>query len=146
MKQAVIYCLQLSLLFVCLQSCTKKSTRISIDATAGQGILVIEDSIKSFGTVSKNVTRLISTSFDLKNTGKKLIVIQKVVLSCGCLSYNISSKIIKPNETAKLVININPKNQFGCLNQSAIIYPNAESASKTVRIKGEITGSIKVNN
>ena len=110
-----------------------------MDTKAGQGILVIEDSIKSFGSINKNETKLISTSFDLKNTGHKLIAIQEVVLSCGCLSYNMSSKIIKPNKTEKLVISINPKNQFGYLNKSAIIYSNAKNPPKIVRIKGEIT-------
>lgn len=139
MKQTIIYYLQLSLLLAGLQSCTGKTTGASVDTKAGQGILVIEDSIKSFGSINKNETKLISTSFDLKNTGHKLIAIQEVVLSCGCLSYNMSSKIIKPNKTEKLVISINPKNQFGYLNKSAIIYSNAKNPPKIVRIKGEIT-------
>ncbi|MDP3900586.1 MAG: DUF1573 domain-containing protein [bacterium] len=61
----------------------------------------------SFGKIAKT-GGVVSTSFDVKNSGSSALVISDITTSCGCTTAEISSKTIQPNATAELKINFDP--------------------------------------
>lgn len=102
------------------------------------GHLEIESSKYSFGKVHKSNQKNILCSFTLKNTGAKLLVIHKIDVSCSCVSIKTYPKVIEPNESKTLYVEISTKRQLGVFNKVIFINSNADNPLELVRIKGEI--------
>jgi len=69
--------------------------------------LIIEPSKYDFGIIDKK-DGVVSTTFIIKNTGKKFVTIKETSTSCGCTSVMLSSKDIKPEETSLLEVSFDP--------------------------------------
>lgn len=52
---------------------------------------------------------IVKATYIMKNSGINPLVIYYVIADCNCTSYELSKKIIQPNDTAKLVLAINTK-------------------------------------
>lgn len=125
----------LSLLFMLLFSCSSESNQ---PMESSSGYLYIPNARQSFGKVDKKNTKIIKCSFPIKNIGKKNIVIKKIDVSCGCMSVEMTSKILRPQEQHVLIVKIETKNRIGFFNKTIYINSDAENSLELVRIKGEI--------
>ena len=132
-------CIMLLIFSINTSSCnnSNKIEQIHNEKNA-KGHLEIDSSKYSFGIVHKSNQKNILCSFNLKNTGAKLLVIQKIDASCGCVSIRSYPKVIEPNESKTLYVEISTERQFGVFNKVIFINSNADNPLELVRIKGEI--------
>ena len=76
------------------------------------------------------------TTFRLKNTGEKPLVIQDVVTSCGCLTVDYPQELVQPGKEA--VIGVTYKaDSPGYFNKVVTVYCNTEDAPIKLWVKGE---------
>ncbi len=69
----------------------------------------------------------------LKNTGNKLLEIEKVEVSCGCTGTIVSSNKVKPGETGEVLVTFNSKNFSGKVHKSVTVVSN-DPANKSQKI------------
>ncbi len=74
---------------------------------ANSPIITINKTIHNFGKVERN--QKVSTNFTIKNTGKSELKINNVTTGCNCTSYTVDKEVIKPNDSATLVISYTPR-------------------------------------
>lgn len=128
--------IKLPLLFLLLlTSCSEPSNHVE---GVSSGHLYIENKVQSFGKVNKNKTKEIKCYFPITNTGDSTIVINKLDISCSCISAEISSKNILPHEQEIVTVKINTTNRLGVLNKSVFIKSNADNSVEIIRVKGQI--------
>ena len=121
---------KLLILFVLLFCLTSESCKENTSVTAHgteKGYLVVKKDKLSFGQINRNTNKNIKCSFELTNKGNKPITIHKIDVSCGCLSAEISSNIILPQEKTMLTIRVNPRKQLGHFNKSVYVNSDAEN-------------------
>ncbi len=77
----------------------------------------------------------------IKNSGDKNLIIKNIRTTCGCSKIDISSKNIRPNETAKLTVNLNKNSLSGSFHKIIFIETNDP---KNRFMKLNLTGTAKV--
>lgn len=102
------------------------------------GNLCIENKVQSFGKVNKNKVKEIRCLFPINNYGDSSITINKIDVSCGCISTEITSNIILPHEQQILTVKINTSNRLGYMNKAVFIKSNAQNSMEIIRVKGHI--------
>ena len=76
--------------------------------------------------------------FIIKNTGKKPLIINNVLTSCGCTTPSIPDKPIAPGAIEELVVSYDTKRK-GSFSKSITILSNAQEKSRmVVSIKGTV--------
>lgn len=128
---------------VSLYSCTNgsKSNRVLSSKTFSIGdsaYLSIVPQKYNFGKVNRNNSPQFDVNFDIENKGGTLLVINKVDVSCGCLSVKYPNEPIFPGKKAQITIQIDTRKQIGRFNKSVFIRSNASNDPELLRIKGEI--------
>jgi len=76
----------------------------------------------NFDTINEG--EVIKHIFEFKNTGKRLLVMRKMGVSCGCTASNLSSHEIEPNETGNIEVNFNSLGKKGYQRQNINIINN----------------------
>lgn len=131
-----------TLLGFCIASfiACNKITKVEQTQTTDSNVahLEINNPRYSFGVIHKSGQKHILCPFKLKNTGTKHLVIQKIDVSCNCISILEYPKTIAPSETKNLYIQINAEKQLGYFNKVVFLNSNADNALELLRIKGEI--------
>jgi len=100
--------------------------------------LIISPEKIDFGIVNRTEVPKLSRIVYLRNLGNKPIVIQKVDVSCGCITGTLSSGIILPDSQQQLNISVNITKQNGYFNKTIFINSSASNKLELLRIKGEI--------
>lgn len=67
----------------------------------------------------------VDMSFEIKNQGKKEIIIEKVETSCGCSSATPDPKTIKSGKSSKIKVTLNPKGKKGYNSWQVKIFTNS---------------------
>ena len=101
--------------------------------------LVISPSKYDFGTISRKKYPVLDISFNVENKGKSPLVIQKVDVSCGCISVDYPQYPIPSQKKAKLLVRITTTKQLNTFNKVVFIKSNAKNDVELIRIKGRIT-------
>jgi len=97
----------------------------------------IEQSSVDLGEFDWTIAQKIN--FTLRNQGKKLLIINDVVASCGCISLDYSKKPIKPGEDVSIVVTYKAeKPEY--FNKNLLVYANTQSP-----IQLTVKGSAKLN-
>lgn len=135
MKKQTFYVLGL-IVFCIMVACTK--SRVHRMIARNNGNLYIEDSILSFGKISKSKEKMISCIITLKNIGTSPVTIVDGRVSCGCMSVKIPAEPIRSNEIVDIPVVIHTENLLGAFNKSVVLYTDREMVNKIIRIKGEI--------
>lgn len=86
------------------------------------GRLIISPAKYDFGTIKEG--SIVSTNVFLKNIGNEPVVINSINNSSDCISYELSSKKIGPNENAIMKIELNTKNRSGKFTRTLTISAN----------------------
>lgn len=76
------------------------------------------------------------TTFILKNTGDKLLVIQDIVTSCGCTTVSYSKEPIQPGKETTLEVTYKAERPEHFA-KTITVYCNAEHSPLTLRISGD---------
>jgi hypothetical protein len=75
--------------------------------------------------------------YEFKNTGKTAVVITNVVGSCGCTATDYTKEPVLPGKSAKVTATYNATNK-GAFTKTVTVTTNAETAPKTLTLKGTV--------
>lgn len=107
-------------------------------AASGQPRVVVFPQSYNFGTVNEGDKA--KAVFRIKNTGDVDLIIYDVRPSCGCTVANLSSKKLKPGETATLEAVYNSVNANGTIYKNVVVNTN-DPGARTINLP--ITGTVK---
>ncbi len=111
---------------------------LTVNCFAGSVIDIIDGKDIKFGKFKANLAQ--KKVVVIKNNGDKNLIIKKIRTTCGCSKIDISSKNIKPNETAKLTVNLNKNSLSGPFHKILFIETNDP---KNRFMKLNLTGTAK---
>ncbi len=93
----------------------------------------------NFGKVQEG--KVYTHSFQFSNTGKETLLIKDVKSSCGCAVASISSKELKPGETASLKVELDTSNRKGRMSRTLTVISNdPEDPNKVLTLYAEVEG------
>lgn len=149
MKRVIVYtCTGFAVLLLGTVSCKQKDTTQRID---NKETYMVLDSSKvrnmpvlkfvknryDFGTAKKKDTP-IAVIFEFQNTGDVPLVIQKVDVSCGCLSADYPKEPILPNEKGTISVQVNVNDFTGAFNKTLFVKSNTIEDVILLRILGQV--------
>lgn len=70
----------------------------------------------------RTTSKQLQVKFDYENLTGETIIINRVKVSCGCLSVNYPKHPIKKNEQGQIEITFDPKGYIGHFQKSVIVY------------------------
>jgi hypothetical protein len=83
--------------------------------------------------------------FQIKNTGKADLVIQRVAPSCGCTATQLASPVIKPGSAEKVRVTFDTSGFIGDKTKTVLIASNdPQNPEKTVTLKGRVVSTYSV--
>jgi len=101
---------------------------------------------KTFDFGSRKDTEGVKHTFVIENKGDEDLIISKVKPSCGCTVAKLSSKILKPGETANIETNLSLKGRRGKMNKPITVYSNdPDSPTLMLKLVGEAVSLINVS-
>ncbi len=141
LRYSFVLIILLSILSSCVFNKQNESERDDSDSYIEDGRekhsqLVYDKDFHDFGTIKHG--EVVSYSFGFTNTGNIPLVIQDVIVGCGCTKPKLSKKILKPNELATMEIVFDSKGWLGVQHKSATIVSNGIQPRKSVTIKVNI--------
>ncbi|MBI9070019.1 MAG: DUF1573 domain-containing protein [Melioribacteraceae bacterium] len=84
----------------------------------------------NLGVVAKN--SVTEWKGEIKNVGKKVLVINEIKSMCSCITAYISNKRLEPGETAEFTLEFRPEDRVGSLSRTLEFYSNDPIESKQV--------------
>lgn len=97
--------------------------------------ITFESEVIDYGTIQKNADGL--RTFKFTNTGTAPLIISNAKGSCGCTVPTWPRQPVNPGESAEIKVKY-ATNRVGPINKSVTVTSNANSATKVLRIKGEV--------
>ena len=97
----------------------------------------IKDNHFDFGIVEDTVKTL-NHCFYISNHSKQACYISKIHRSCGCFTIFVNDKIIQPNDSIPIEIEINTKGQGAYIEKSAEVYVSNSKKPIEISIKAQI--------
>ncbi|MBQ6746640.1 MAG: DUF1573 domain-containing protein [Bacteroidaceae bacterium] len=88
-----------------------------------------------FGELSEGVSQ--QRIVNLKNTGNKPLIVQDVVVSCGCTKVKYPQTPIMPGETGEVVVSYDPDKKGG-FHKTVTLYCNAKQSPLKLSISGRV--------
>lgn len=76
--------------------------------------------------------------FNLKNTGRHLLVVHDVTTSCGCITVDYPKEPVRPGDVLPLTVTYRA-DEAGYFSKTATVYCNAEGAPLVLNVKGTAT-------
>ena len=95
---------------------------LTVNCFAGSAIKVVEGKDIKFGEFKANLAQ--KKVVTIKNSGDENLTIKNIRTTCGCSKIEISSKNIKPKETANLIIHLNENSLSGPFHKIIFIETN----------------------
>lgn len=106
-------------------------------AIYAQNIATNEESIDLGQILFRNPVTVV---YNLKNSGKKLLLLSDVRMSCGCTSVQYPHEDISPDKDFKVIVTYDAK-QMGHFEKLIALYSNAKESPVILRLKGIVVGS-----
>jgi hypothetical protein len=94
------------------------------------------DSAKNLGKVSEG--EKIEISYRFKNTGSELLIINNVVVSCGCTVAEKPQEPIAPGAEGSIKATFDTKGRLGTNHKTMAVYTNTKEAVSTVAFEVEV--------
>ncbi len=108
----------------------EKTTAMSLPPTTQ---IEISPSVVDLGKFNWQKTQ--KAVFTLRNTGKNLLAVSKVISSCGCTSVNYSNEPVKPDDSIEIFISYKAyKPEY--FNKAVMVYCNVENGPIALNVKG----------
>lgn len=76
--------------------------------------------------------------FNLKNTGRHLLVVHDVTTSCGCITVDYPKEPVRPDDVLPLTVTYRA-DEAGYFSKTATVHCNAEGAPLVLNVKGTAT-------
>lgn len=97
--------------------------------------IVFEKETHDFGKLQKGDPG--TCTFVFKNTGTEPLILSNVKASCGCTTPSWPKEPIAPGKKGEIKVKYDT-NRIGVINKSVTITSNAKTATKVLRILGEV--------
>jgi hypothetical protein len=81
-----------------------------------------------FGTVTEG--QVVTTNFEISNTGSADLEIQQVRASCGCTAAQPTKKLLKPGERTTIKVEFNSSNRLGPQDKTVYVMSNDPKESE----------------
>jgi hypothetical protein len=94
------------------------------------------DSSKNMGKVTEG--EKIEISYKFKNTGTELLIVNNVVVSCGCTVAEKPQEPIAPGEQGFIKATFDTKGRIGTNHKTVAVYTNTKEAVTTVAFDVEV--------
>ena len=88
-----------------------------------------------YGTIEKGADGM--RTFTFTNTGNAPLILSNVKASCGCTVPTFSKEAILPGEEGEIKVKYDTK-RVGNFSKTITVTSNANSAKKTIKIKGKV--------
>jgi hypothetical protein len=131
MKKAL---LSLSLMAFTVLSAVGQTEAIQVENPNAPEI-AFESEVIDYGNIEKGADGV--REFKFTNTGKSPLIISNARGSCGCTVPTWPKEPIKPGESNVIKVKYDT-NRPGPINKSVTITSNAKTATKVLRIKGNV--------
>ena len=129
-----------------LVSCKQQETKTEpvavdpsgIEANKPKPMTTIQwlDSSKNMGKVTEG--EKIEISYRFKNTGTELLIVNNVVVSCGCTVAEKPQEPIAPGAEGFIKATFDTKGRIGTNHKTMAIYTNTKEATSTVAFDVEV--------
>jgi len=100
----------------------KKEANPGVSSSVESARLVVANKKHNFGDVAEG--KKVDLNVQLKNSGSKLLSIDKVKSSCGCTATLLSKNELKPGESTNLKIELDTSGRKGTLLRTVTIHSN----------------------
>ena len=115
----------------------------SLVTAEARPMLTLDATTHDFGTVAQGSK--VVHEFEIKNTGKADLVIQRVAPSCGCTATQLASPIIKPGSAEKVRVTFDTSGFIGDKTKTVLIASNdPQNPEKMVTLKGRVVSTYSV--
>lgn len=94
------------------------------------------DSAKNLGKVKEG--EKIEISYRFKNTGSELLIINNIVVSCGCTVAEKPQEPIAPGKEGSIKATFDTKGRLGTNHKTMAVYTNTKEAVSTVAFEVEV--------
>ena len=94
------------------------------------------DSAKNLGKVNEG--EKIEISYRFKNTGSELLIINNIVVSCGCTVAEKPQEPIAPGKEGSIKATFDTKGRLGTNHKTMAVYTNTKEAVSTVAFEVEV--------
>ncbi len=111
MKNAVLFVMFI-LLISCSAVCRNKDTVSKTTAPVDTTLAPVIELLPPLFDVPKPEGRFVTETLIFKNTGKSLLVINKVEASCYCGSSTVLNSRLEPGKEGKILLNVNLSGLF----------------------------------
>lgn len=102
-----------------------------------QGEVKFNKTVHDYGPIKEEMEVAIS-EFELTNTGKSPVIIQRITASCGCTSPTYTREPILPGKKGNIKVAYNTIHRPGTFRKSVRVYTNVPDTVYTLTIKGNV--------
>lgn len=106
-------------------------------ASGNVSALKFDRTIWDFGVIEE-ADGPVSHTFNFTNTGKEPIIIERVVVSCGCTQPEFMKDAIMPGESGSIKITYDPTNRPGVFSNDIRVISGGGSNNDKLTIKGDV--------
>lgn len=101
--------------------------------------LSFERNVWDFGVIDE-VDGSVSYTFKFKNTGDAPVVLERVVVSCGCTTPEYTQKPIMPGDMGEIKITFDPADRPGTFIKDIYISSGGGKNRDKITVRGEVNG------
>ncbi|PQJ09978.1 DUF1573 domain-containing protein [Flavipsychrobacter stenotrophus] len=113
-----------------------QETKAEINATSDAGIMAFNELVHDYGEVPEGP--MAEYDFVFKNKGKKPIVINKAVGSCGCTVAAWDHEPVLPGKKGKIHVTYNTLQRPGPISKQVTVMSDASEPVIVLQIKGNV--------
>lgn len=146
MKPVTLASCALILTILLMSSCQQQQDKVTtaevvapiVETSKPKPMTTIQwlDSTKNLGKVSEG--EKIEISYRFKNTGTELLIINNVVVSCGCTVAEKPQEPIAPGAEGSIKATFDTKGRLGTNHKTMTVYTNTKEAVSTVAFEVEV--------
>ena len=107
----------------------------SINAQQKGVLITFKKTIHDYGTI-KEGDGPVTCSFEFANTGKKPLIIERIITSCDCATSTWDKEPLAPGASSNIKVIFNPSQRPGKIDKTITVYSNAETATVVLQIRG----------
>ena len=133
-RNAICACAVVALISLTVFAGDKKAA----DAKNGPR-MVITPASWDFGSVREG--KVVKRAFEVRNTGRSVLVIQSAMENCECVKAKLERERIEPEKSALVFITVDTAGEAGAFTGTVSILSNDPDAPmRTIRITGTVKG------
>ena len=110
---------------------------LSVNAQDKTAKIEFKTETLDYGVIAKDSDGI--RVFEFTNTGTAPLIISKVSSSCGCTIPKKPEEAILPGKTGEIQVKYDTK-RVGPIRKAITVISNADTPTKVLKIKGEVTG------